>query len=200
MQMTFAQVAAKPAPERYRRASGNQARPTMPGAAVPVGSRGSAVHSRPNSHYGSVDDLHVSRQHAASDEAQRLRRRSMHNLDASSEPAQQDFTRPSRTPTPKTAAEQQQKTLRLVTGDPTIHMRSGSSDSAASSLSSHSRPSSRPSSVSGALLPDPCRLPNHGIYWFRLAFPSSLLTRMFPTVDQPQCVRPHRRPLFDCLL
>lgn len=141
MQMTFAQAAAaKPTPDRYRRPSGNQSRQAALGGGV-VGSRGPIVHNRPNSHYSAVDDMQLTRQHQ-SDEAQRLRRRSMANLDTSdTATATYDFTRPVRTPTPKNN-DKEQKTLRLVPNDPNPHMRTGSSDSGTSSRSSLSRPSS----------------------------------------------------------
>lgn len=176
MQMTFAQAAAsKPMPDRYRRPSGNQPRPAV-GTAV-VGSRGPVVQNRPTSHYSAVDDMQLNRPHLhhQSEEAQRLRRRSMANLDTSDAvTSTQDFTRQSRTPTPKNTGDKDQKTLRLVPpSDPNVHIRTGSSDSAASSMSSHSRPpsrpSSRPSSVSrgsllefplgGGLYQDPCPRP-----------------------------------------
>ncbi|TDZ32105.1 Protein BNI4 [Colletotrichum spinosum] len=177
-QMTFAQAAsAKTTPDRYRRPALQQQQsrqsstPSGSGMAtishlyngpgsndhksVPMRSRNLSSQSRPNSHYGVVDDMQLSRPQMGDDSNNmRLRRRSMHSLDSADYPkplTPQEFShseespspRPDRVPTPKN----NEKSLRLVSSlappsDANMHVRNGSAESLVSSRSSQSRPSS----------------------------------------------------------
>ncbi|RXG47592.1 hypothetical protein VDGE_06540 [Verticillium dahliae] len=170
MQMTFAQAAAmRPAPDRYRRPSIQQQQQVRQHSAGPsgsgmaaighhysahgttdrtnapvVGSRRPAANNRPSSYYNPADDLQLNRQ--AAEDAKRPRRRSVHTLDSADQPKslapQEVAPTQERVPTPKNGKNGEQKSLRLVPGEASTHIRNGSSESLVSSRSSHSRPTS----------------------------------------------------------
>lgn len=138
----------KAAPDRYRRPSAqgsNHGRSHSSTAlpAVSVASSSTTLPNRPTSFYATVpgtskDDTHIYQQ-TNSEDAKRLRRRSMHALEQTVDfnksfeiaPLGEGFT------TPK-ASDQDAKNLRVVQS----HGRNASSESINSSRSSHSRPSS----------------------------------------------------------
>lgn len=79
----------------------------------------------------SMDDLQLYRR-SAQDESMRLRRRSMHTIDTKDLPGSRQ----------NLGDASDVKQVRRVSPSPTAHSRTGSSESVASSRSSHSRPSS----------------------------------------------------------
>lgn len=145
---TYAGVpGGKAAPDRYRRpsAQGNQhgrsqsstALPTAPVAATPT-----MLPNRPTSFYATVpgtskDDTHLYQQPRA-EEANRLRRRSMHALEQSLDFNKSFEIAPLGDGFAAAKSEQDAKNLRVVPS----HGRNASSESVNSSRSSHSRPSS----------------------------------------------------------
>lgn len=114
--------------------------------------------NRPSSYYGNVpgsavDDISLHRQQ--SQEAKRIRRRSMPALDSADYPnpltppdlrQPEESSRLEQLTPPETTDKEQIKTARIVsisaTGANAMHARNGSSESLVSSRSSHSRPSS----------------------------------------------------------
>lgn len=103
-------------------------------------------------HGVSKDDVNLPRR-SSPDEANRTRRRSVHALESSdlAKPVLKagDATRPA-SPLGGRGLERDAKTNRTASS-PAAHSRKGSTDSVSSSRSNHSRPSSRPSSVSSGV-------------------------------------------------
>lgn len=141
---------AKAAPDRYRRPAPqptqharSQSSSLPSTAALNYNAQNGATQNRPTSFYATVpasmDDMHLVRP-SSQDDANRMRRKSMVNLDTESLSPLEDVT-------------QLAKTLRVVPG--TSHSRNGSSESVTSSRSSHSRPSS----VSSAIPLSPAHCP-----------------------------------------
>ena len=217
---------ARPSPERYRRPQPRSAEAPVMGqqtyhqSAMPSGSGMATVNhlyntprklspslpNRPNSYYGNVpgsavDDISLHRQQ--SQEAKRIRRRSMPALDSADYPnpltppdlrQPEESSRLGQLTPPETTDKEQIKTARIVSisaaGANAMHARNGSSESLVSSRSSHSRPSS----VSmHSIVPIPrCivqSLVNH--YHFH---PSLILTYFLVCQPQHQCVHPHWKP------
>lgn len=165
-------TAARPSPERYRRAQPRGSEAYPPTSAMPSGSGMATVNhlyntprklspslpNRPSSYYGNVpgsavDDISLHRQQ--SQEAKRIRRRSMPALDSADYPnpltppelrQPEESSRLEQITPPESTDKEQIKTARIVSisaaGANAMHARNGSSESLVSSRSSHSRPSS----------------------------------------------------------
>ena len=165
-------TAARPSPERYRRPQPRSIDVHPQTSAMPSGSGMATVNhlyntprklspslpNRPSSYYGNVpgsavDDISLHRQQ--SQEAKRIRRRSMPALDSADYPnpltppdlrQPEESSRLEQLTPPETTDKEQIKTARIVSisaaGANAMHARNGSSESLVSSRSSHSRPSS----------------------------------------------------------
>lgn len=141
-QPSFSTSTKQSGPDRYRRTTHHgrsqsstfQPTPSMvtPSQAYQANRRYSASHLAPNQgllSVSSMDDLQQYKQ-AAQGEAMRMRRRSVHTIEARDNASVRPISRDS-------ADSKQPRTIR-----PESHSRNGSSDSVSSTRSSHSRPSS----------------------------------------------------------
>jgi hypothetical protein len=185
-------TSAKPAPERYRRTSAQNAQhgrsqsstlpPTL-GMGYGQNNSSPSLVARPTSLYAvgssrSADDMALYRQSSMED-VKRARQQSIRSNTSSNKSSNHEKSRPDESASAGKPREMDGKTLRVVP----MHSRNPSSESVTSTRSSHSRPSSVRSSF---LFP----LPNHDRYPCRSA------NQDYCTGCQPQCVCPHWQPLF----